>query len=205
MTRGSAGDAAPDPVRRASTDEVVVVARLLTLAFFDDPIERWCLACDAPMELLELELSQVSDQLAHEGWLWVSDDLSGACAWIPPGSGYDDEALDAVVSPVLADHGGHPERWMGFWQWADIHRPVEPHWYIDLLATDPAQHGLGVGSLLLNHGLERVDALGDSSFLVTANPRTVPWYKRHGFVVVSREEAPDGGPVVWFMSRPPSS
>jgi len=204
MRRGRAGDAVLGPIRRASTDDAVVLARLLVLAFADDPIERWCLACDDPKEILELEFSQVINQLTAEGWLWVSDDLSGACAWIPPGSGYEDEALDTVVNPVLADHNGHPERRVGFWRWVDIHRPAEPHWYVDLMATDPAQRGLGVGSLLLNHGLERADSLGDPSFLVTGNRHTVPWYERHGFVVVSREEAPGGGPTVWFMSRPAS-
>lgn len=206
MTRATDSPAYMHIALTFPTGEVVVLARLLALAFLDDPIERWCLACDAPRKLLELELelSLVVDQLVSEGWLWVCNDLSGACAWIPPGSGYDDEALDAAICPVLADHGGHPERFVGFWQWVDSHRPAEPHWYVPLLATDPAKRGLGVGSLLLNHGLERADAFGNPSFLVTGNPRTVPWYKHHGFVVLSREEAPDRGPIVWFMSRPAS-
>jgi GNAT superfamily N-acetyltransferase len=201
VSDGCEADAPAGHIRRASIHEVEVLVGLLVRAFLDDPIERWCLACDAPEELLELEFSRVVEQLAAEGWIWVSEDLSGACAWIPPGSGYDDETIDAEVSPVLSDHGGHPERMTGFWQWVDRHRPAEPHWYVDLLATDPARRGLGVGTLLLQHGLERADAHGDASFLVTGNPRVVPWYERHGFTVLSREEAPGKGPIVWFMSR----
>jgi len=57
-------------VRRASKDEAVAVARVLTRAFIEDPIERWCLACDDLAGLIELELLQVTRQLASDGSLW---------------------------------------------------------------------------------------------------------------------------------------
>jgi len=189
-------------VRRASPHEVSLVARLLTRAFADDPIEGWCLACDDLLGLLELEFGQVASQLAPKGWLWVTNDLSGVDAWLPPGSAYDEAAIDAVVNPVLAKHGGQPLRLARFWEWVEEHRPPAPHWYVDILAVDPDRQGSGAGRLLLTHGLARADALGQPSFLVTGNPRTVPWYQRHGFAVLSEEEAPEGGPRVWFMLRP---
>jgi len=198
-----ADDSVPDRVRKASTDEVVTLSRLLTRAFIDDPIDRWCLACDDFSGLLELQSLQVVGQLASREWLWVLDDLSGVSAWFPPGSGYDHDSLDAVVNPVLAEHGGQPARLTSFWDWVEDHRPAFPHWYVDLMATDPERRRFGAGSLLLNHGLARADAIGDPTFLVTGNPRTVPWYEYHGFAVTSHKDAPVGGPHVWFMLRPP--
>ena len=52
-------------VRRASIDEVVPVAGLLARVFAEDPIERWCLACDDPTGLIDLELLQATRQLAR--------------------------------------------------------------------------------------------------------------------------------------------
>ncbi len=191
-------------VRRASKDEAVAVARVLTRAFIEDPIERWCLACDDLAALIELELLQVTRQLASDGSLWVTQDMAGVSAWLPPGANYDEEAINAVVNPVLAAHGGRPERQIRFWEWVEGHRPVARHWYLDLVAVDPDRRGCGVGSLLLAEGLARVDRLGEPSFLLTGNSNTVPWYQRHGFVTQSEGQAPGAGPRVWFMYRRPS-
>jgi GNAT superfamily N-acetyltransferase len=199
------GHGVPAPeVRRASDDESVPVARLLARAFAEDPIEVWCLACDDLPRLMELEFLQATRQLSAEGSLWVTGDLSGVAAWLPPGTHYN-ESIDAVVNPALSAHGGQPDRLVRFWEWANDHRPTTPHWYVDLVAVDPDRRGYGTGRLLLEHGLARLDDIGESSFLVTGNPLTVPWYQRHGFVVRSEVTAPDGGPRTWFMFRPPST
>ena len=190
-------------VRKASADDTGAVARLLTRAFAADPIERWCLACDDLPLLMELEFLVAVRQLSAQGWLWVIDDLSGVAAWLPPGTSYG-STIDDAVTPVLAAHGGRPDRMLRFWDWADAHRPTAPHWYVDLVAVEPERRGRGRGSQLLGHGLARLDEIVEPSFLVTGNPLVVPWYQRHGFVVSSVETAPERGPRVWFLFRAPS-
>ena len=180
------------------------MVRVLTRAFSADPIESWCMTCDDPVRLVELELLQVTRQLTAVGALWVTDDVSGVAAWLPPDVSYDEDAIDAVVSPVLAAHGGSPARSLRFWRWVDDHRPAVPHWYLDLVAVDPDRRGMGLGRLLLENGLARADARGEPVFLVTASPETARWYERHGFVIRSKEAAPEAGPWVWFMCRSPS-
>jgi ribosomal protein S18 acetylase RimI-like enzyme len=200
---GALGEHLPEgQVRRAAVDEAVPVARLLARAFADDPIELWCLECDDLPGLLELEFLEVAKQLTAKGLLWVSDDLHGVAAWLPPGACYDD-SIDAVVKPVLAEHGGRPERMVRFWEWVDSRRPTTPHWYVDLVAVDPDYRGCGQGRLLLEHGLARLDVLAATSYLVTGNPLTVPWYRRHGYVIRWEGPSPEGGPHVWFMLRRP--
>lgn len=191
-------------VRKASADEIVPVAALLVRAFATDPIEAWCMACADPTRVMEVEFLQLARELSAEGWLWVTDDLSAVAAWLLPGADYG-ASIDAVVNPVLAGLGGDPERLVRFWEWVDRHRPTTPHWYLDLVAVDTGCRGHGRGRLLLEHGLARTDELGGTTFLVTGNPSTVPWYERHGFVVGSEQAAPDGGPRVWFMLRAPSA
>ena len=179
-------------VRQAVASEVPAIAQLLSWAFADDPIERWCLACRGYRAVLELEFLEVAGQIAPEGWLWVADALHGVAAWIPPNAGYDDSAVDAVVNPVLTEHGGDPCRVTTFWAWVESHRPEVPHWYLDFIAVDPDNRGLGYGGLLLRSGLARLDGQTESVFLVTGNPRTVPWYERFGFRTLRSEDAASG-------------
>lgn len=201
--RTAAQDLGTHSVRRVRADETTPVAHLLARAFANDPIELWCLACDDLPGLIELEFLHVVREVSAEGWLWVIDDLSGVAAWLPPGVGYT-SAIDDAVAPVLAAHGGQPDRSPRFWNWVDDHRPTSPHWYVDLLAVEPDRRSRGRGHLLLEDGLARLDELAEPSFLVTGNPLVVPWYQRHEFAVSGEEDAPGGGPRVWFMTRPPS-
>jgi len=199
-TPGSNGAFAP--VRRAEQDEIDAVARLMSRAFNEDTIQQWCMSCDDTFGVIELELHEVTRQLTLQRTLWVTDDLSGVIAWMPPGTDYDNALLDSIVNPALAERGGQPERQVGFWEWADGHRPAEPHWYVDVVAVDPDRRGCGLGSHLLDDGLARLDVLGAPAHLITDKPRSSLWYGRHGFETQSLEDAPDGGPPVWFMWRP---
>ena len=189
-------------VRQASCDEAAALAALLARAFAEEPIEQWCLACDDLFALIELEFAEAVAQLVVAGSLWVSEDLSGAAAWIPPGADYDDAAIDAVVGPVLAAHGGSPERRAAFWEWVEEHRPGTGHFYLDLVGVDPSRREAGIGTRLLTEGLPRVDEAGEPAFLITSDAGHAAWYARHGFLVRSDEDPPAGGPRVWFMERP---
>ena len=105
------------------------------------------------------------------------------------------------MSPVLAEHGGQPERSVRFWEWVDDHRPAAPRWHLDSVAVDPDRRRCGLGSLLLSDGSTRADARDEPVFLVTGDPGTLLWHERHGFVTQSEERAPETGPLVWFMYR----
>ncbi len=190
-------------MRRASSDEVTRVAEVLKRAFAGEPIQRWCMACDDPVELIGLEFLEAARQLAAGGFLWVTEDLSGAAGWFPPGADYDEEAIDAVVSAALVSRGGRAEPRAGFWQWVEDHRPSTRHWYLDLLGVEPERQGTGLGRFLLKEGLARVDALAEAVFLVTDDRHNAAWYERHGFSIQSAERSPENGPMVWFMYRPP--
>jgi len=189
-------------VRTADPGESGRIGAMVARAFAGDPIERWCLACDQTDQVQELEFTEVARYLSPRGWLWVIDDLSGAAAWFPPGGTYGD-AIDPVVNPVLTSFGGRPDRLVEFWGWVDERRPAGAHWYADLIAVDPRYQGSGRGRVLLEHGLRRIDRLGQQAFLITGNGGTVPWYERHGFAVASEDAAPGGDPTVWFLIRPP--
>lgn len=83
------------------------------------------------------------------------------------------------------------------------HPREEPHYYLSLLATDPAHRSHGHGLRLLADNLRRLDAEGASAYLEASNPANVPLYERHGFKLLGAFDLPDGGPTVHTMWRTP--
>lgn len=88
------------------------------------------------------------------------------------------------------------------------HAPTAHH--LQILGTDPAAQGQGVGSALIRVGIERAQSLGVPCYLESSNPKNVPFYERHGFVVLEeiypfKVEGAGRGPVVTLMFRKLSS
>ncbi|MBV8949746.1 MAG: GNAT family N-acetyltransferase [Actinobacteria bacterium] len=80
--------------------------------------------------------------------------------------------------------------------------PAEEHWYLALLAVEPAEQGHGFGAALVQEILGREGADFWPAYLETTNARNVPWYRRFGFEV-ERELRPfSSGPSIWTMRRP---
>jgi ribosomal protein S18 acetylase RimI-like enzyme len=83
----------------------------------------------------------------------------------------------------------------------DNAHPPSPRWYLAWIGIDPAHQGRGRGSELLQRCLEIIDSDHLPTFLDTPNPKTVPFYQRHGFDVVG-EWAAGACPPVVSMLRP---
>jgi ribosomal protein S18 acetylase RimI-like enzyme len=67
-----------------------------------------------------------------------------------------------------------------------------PHFYLGEIGTRAEAQSQGLGSLLLREVLDRCDRQGLGAYLESSNIRNVPFYERHGFVVMSElEVAPD--------------
>ena len=82
---------------------------------------------------------------------------------------------------------------------------IEPHWYVDLVAVDPANQGQGIGSALLRAVNERADAKGQACALFTFTAGNVSLYLRHGYAVVCEGVAPIVPIRYWGMMRPPAT
>ncbi len=72
--------------------------------------------------------------------------------------------------------------------------PAEPLWILAIVGVEPKAQGGGIGSALIEFGLERARADQAGVFLETVIARNVPYYERFGFRVVEAADAPDGGP-----------
>jgi ribosomal protein S18 acetylase RimI-like enzyme len=80
-------------------------------------------------------------------------------------------------------------------------RPRDDHWYLCLLAADPMAWRRGIGTTLLEPGLETVDADGLPGYLETQKEDNIAYYRRFGFEEVARLTPSPGGPALFTMTR----
>lgn len=183
----------------SSDDQASVIATLVS-AFIADPVERWLFP--QPSDYLTHFPAFVAafggEALARQT-VWMLDDLAAVAMWIPPGAQPDGDAIVAALSDsVSADK--HTDTFSVLEQ-MDAAHPKYPHWYLPWLGVDCARQARGLGSALVEQCLMRVDADHRPAFLETPNPRTVPFYERHGFRVTSVSQA-GACPPVTSMLRP---
>ena len=187
------------PITRASPDRVPDLATLLGHAFADDPMLVWPFG-GSDLEPITNFFRAFDEQIAGLGWLWEAGDGIGVAAWIPPGS---DEAMldiDRAIRPTLV---GAEDRHAQMWEWIAERFPDEPFWYLDHIGVDAAHRGNGAGTALIQHGLAFAERDGVPAFLETGRPGNVAYYERRGFRTTSDDDAPRGGPHIWFMRYDP--
>ena len=110
------------------------------------------------------------------------------------------QALRILPTMLLALRGSAIRELRGRSVWAK-HDPKEPHWHLDPLTVLPEMQRQGIGSHLLKHFCEHVDAVKQAAYLETDRPETVRLYKRFGFSVTG--EASALGMCIYFMWRTP--
>jgi len=81
-------------------------------------------------------------------------------------------------------------------------RPVLPHWYLAEIGVASDARGLGVGSSLLAHRLELIDAAGGAAYLESSTERNRALYRRFAFVDMgSITGLPSGRPMAMWRPR----
>jgi len=180
------------------SDQPRVIATLVA-AFIEDPVERW-LFPEPQMYLAHFPgfVAAFGGDAFARGTVWVLDGFVAAAMWIAPGSEPDADAIITVLEQSVAAEK-HEDTFAVLEQMDQAH-PTYEHWYLPWLGVDPARRGTGLGGALLKHGLAVVDADHLPAFLETPNPRTIPFYERHGFEVTSVAQA-GACPPVTSMSR----
>lgn len=194
-------------IREATQADLDALVEILVRGFSDDPLYRWFThpqRFDSVMARMfrdDLERSYLADG----GLCYIAEDGNAASAWRRPPGSHPDSLLARLreTRELIAISGvtRFPRIWQLMTRCAEEH-PTEPHWYLSLLAVDPSQQRTGVGSTLLAHALERVDADHLPAYLENSKARNLEFYERHGFRTFKRLEFARGGPYLWLMWRP---
>ena len=194
---------APVSVRPALAADHRPLAEVLARAFYDDPVTSWFYP-DAAKRLRHARrfFAIRLRQLAVHELTFTTADRSGAALWAPPGLWRDSLRQSLMQLPMLPVLLPRIVRSTRAVREIERRHPVEPHFYLSVVGTDPDKQGGGIGSALLAPVLQRCDETRTAAYLESSKESNVPFYARHGFAVMERIEIPEGPPL-WLMRREP--
>ena len=166
-------------------DERLGAVDTIVAAFAADPVER---SGSTPTSEVYARwfppfAASSGGKAFDERTAWRLGDLSAVALWLPPGVEPDGDAIGGLLAESVdleqaRGHLRHPRA-----DGRPVTRPIRTGtcaW----LAVTPEHQGSGLGGHLLRCCLEVVDETQLPAYLETPNPRTVPFYERHGFQVV---------------------
>lgn len=163
---------------RARALETIVTAferdPFLRLAFPDDDYYAEC----APGFF-----GALFDQRVGRGTVWVAEGGAAVAMWDAPGAPAvvdDTSGLSAASCAVLEAYDRSVHAAM----------PTAAHWYLGVLATDPARHGQGLARAVLERGLLQAASDGLPAVLETTNPGNLEIYRRLGWQVIAEATEP---------------
>jgi GNAT superfamily N-acetyltransferase len=192
-------------VRRACEEDIEPLAGTLARAFHDDPVTRWVYASERRRPHWSLRFFRWQVQrLVPQDVSWTTEDQAGAALWALPDEWREDtrETFALLRLTLRGVLPRLPRVLSGLGQ-VEARHPAQRHLYLAVLGVDPTRQGGGVGSRLLQPGLELCDRERLPAYLETGKERNVSFYGRHGFTVVDELHLPKGPPV-WFLWREPA-
>jgi ribosomal protein S18 acetylase RimI-like enzyme len=174
---------------------------VLTLAFSDDPANRWLFPEAAQyLQHFPTFARALGGAALQSGTAHVDGDYSAVALWLAPDVGPDEQALtrliEHAVAPDKRDDMAAVVDQMG------RHHPSEPHWYLPFIGVEPMRRNLGLGTALLRKQLAACDAARLPAYLESTNPRNRALYERHGFEAVAEIKAGSCPPVIPMVRRP---
>ena len=201
-------DQLPNPrhgLRQAVAADIPALSAMLARAFLNDPFWRWMAQPGTRYEArLALAFRAQLKHLAMPGGLvHCLPDYQGAALWSPPGT-WNTSLLGHLryLPDLVRLCGAHrlPQRLYGIQQVQRFH-PATPHYYLQVLAVDPACQGKGLSRQLLEPVLAHCDRRQLPAYLETCNPDNIGLYRHFGFRVCQQLLLPAGGPPAWCLWR----
>jgi GNAT superfamily N-acetyltransferase len=171
------------PIRRGDWGDEECVGALLSVSFTDDPFVRWLI----PKLRDFLRDSKKHPRRAYSaafdtGTVFVIGDCAGAAVWLPPNAKKAHPEEIAQAEPLAATESNvFPPEYSALISQSAAYCLSDPHWYLGLIAVDPAYRGQGVGTKLLEYSLAIVDRDGLPAYLESTNAANRSLYRRVGF------------------------
>jgi GNAT superfamily N-acetyltransferase len=180
------------------------VSTMLARAFAEDPVMMFMFPDPADrLRKLPRLFGLLLDSALPFGGCDVTTGGETAGLWRPPGK--TDIPLREILrhlAALLSIYGFRgAARALRFLAILERHHPIEPHWYLMVLGTDPHRQGKGFGGIALRHRLARIDAAHQPAYLEASKRENVPIYAAFGFEPQGELAIPHG-PVIYPMWRP---
>jgi ribosomal protein S18 acetylase RimI-like enzyme len=192
-------------VRTATLEDLAIVVDTAARSLDAEAMLRWSLGEERFEERIRLHFLHYDGANVRRGWIRMAADGAGIAVWIPPDAREEHEAIGPAPPGGEAEiPGDKAERHTAFWGWIGEHEPSEPLLYLSHVGVVPEHQGEGLGSALMSDGLASGDHQAVPTWLETSRVDNVAYYERFGFHTVVDEDAPDGGPHIWFMRRDPA-
>ena len=192
-------------IRNAVAADVDTLVDTLSDSFAEDPMFSWLFPSTQLFPFFFRML--VNDVYLPRGIVHIEDQGRAAALWLPPEQRLKVAPrlrLLRLALKLIRESGLRPV-WRVTRQSSVFarHHPHEPHYYLQFIGCQRSEQGHGIGAALLKQGTRICDERGMPAYLECSNPRNVPLYERHGFVVTSQETVGKNGPTAWFMWRDP--
>lgn len=175
----------------------------LARAFHDDPMMCHLLAdpLTRPTKLPRLFALLFRLGLPHGG-CDVSEGYEAAALWRPPGQWHVHWWQYITHGPALLSvFGGGALRVMATMDIVEKRHPKQPHWYLQVIGTDPQHQGKGFAGRVMRKRLAVIDEQRLPAYLESSKDSNIPIYRSFGFEVTGEIKIPDG-PTLWPMWRP---
>jgi GNAT superfamily N-acetyltransferase len=190
------------PPRPATPADAATVTELIVGAFFDDPTWSWAYPDPATRRDQHRQLwGLIVEGALRYPWVWLAEGDVATSVWIPPGGTDLSAEQEHRLEELFAARPEWKRSARAFELFEGAHPREVPHYYLSLLATDPAHRGHGYGLGLLADNLGRIDDEGACAYLEASNPVNVALYERYGFDVVGSFDLPEDGGTVHRMWR----
>ena len=190
------------PIVRACAEDAHWVADLIAEAFHPLAVAGWLVP--EPQEraqVLPANFRIFVDHALAYGQVQMTGDGAAVAVWFPR----DEAALPEPVAyqrRVAAACGEATPRFLHLDELFDKHHPTAPHHHLAFLAVRPGKQRQGLGSALLRHYHDRLDAAGVPAYLEATSQPARDLYARHGYEVMGAPFClPDATPI-WPMWRP---
>jgi GNAT superfamily N-acetyltransferase len=194
-------------IRQALASDIEPAVAALTAGFFSDPVLVWLVPEGRTRRRFLRGFFDAAFEDSHQsGELRVAEDggeVCGVAVWYPPDRVRDptgpamDNALAALDAAAL-------NRLAVLREATIDHDPINPHFYLWLMAVDREKQGAGVGGALLTAVLDICDERQVLAYLEATRPENRRLYERYGFEATGEIRLPEG-PTKWPMLRPPQA
>jgi ribosomal protein S18 acetylase RimI-like enzyme len=185
----------------ASASDEASTIDVLVRAFSADPVAQWIWPNSQQYQMYFPSFVRAFGGKAFtHGSAYYVDGYAAAALWLPPDVLPDDDMLSSIFQRSVSEQS-QKDVIAVFDQMSRYH-PNEPHWHLSLMGVDPLKQSKGFGSALMQHALVQCDRDNKLAYLESSSPRSVPFYKRHGFEVLGTIQRRGSPPIFPMLRRP---